>query len=64
MLVERKISEQVLLNLDKYPIVFLIGPRQSGKTTLCKMLKPDYANLEDISLREFAGSEHKGFLET
>ncbi len=52
--------------MSKFPIVAITGPRQAGKTTLCRMLKPEYkyVNLEDISAREFAKSDPKGFLET
>lgn len=52
--------------MDKFPIVAVIGPRQLGKTTLCQMLKTDYTyvNLENISVRSFAKSDPKGFLET
>lgn len=62
--IERDISPKVLEALQKFPIVALMGPRQSGKTTLCQMLKPEftYVNLEDISLRYFAKSDPKGFL--
>lgn len=51
--------------LGKYPIVAIIGPRQSGKTTLSKILRPDYqyVNLEDIENRQFAINDPKGFLE-
>ena len=43
-----------------------MGPRQSGKTTLCRMLGKEYAyvNLEDISMHEFAKSDPRGFLNT
>ena len=66
MNIRRDIEPQVLAMLDKYPIVAVMGPRQSGKTTLCQMLKPEfnYVNLEDISARDFAKSDPKGFLET
>ncbi len=52
--------------LGKYPIIALTGPWQSGKTTLCKMIAPEYTyvNLEDISNRDFAKTDPKGFLET
>jgi len=63
---QREIAPKVVEALEKFPIVAVIGPRQSGKTTLCKMLKPDftYVNLEDLSIRDFAKSDPKGFLET
>ncbi len=43
-----------LLRLKRYfPVVVVTGPRQSGKTTLCKMTFPDYGyvNLEDEIVR-------------
>lgn len=47
------------------PIITVTGPRQSGKTTLCRYLFPDlpYANLEDVSLRTEIQSDPKAFLE-
>lgn len=48
----------------KYPIITLLGPRQSGKTTLVRAAfsnKP-YVNLEDFENREFATLDPKGFL--
>ncbi|MHB8910399.1 MAG: ATP-binding protein [Syntrophales bacterium] len=57
--------EPVLKDLAaKYPIVTLTGPRQSGKTTLCRKVFPDapYANLESPDTREFAATDPRGFL--
>jgi predicted AAA+ superfamily ATPase len=64
--IKRHIAAQIKVALKKYPIIAITGPRQSGKTTLSKMLKPDYnyVNLEDITLRNFAKSDPKGFMET
>ncbi|WP_345269123.1 ATP-binding protein [Nibrella viscosa] len=52
--------------LQKYPIISITGPRQSGKTTLAKLLSPEYryVSLESLSDREFARQDPKGFLET
>ena len=35
---------------DVFPVISLTGPRQSGKTTLCRHLYPDipYINMENI----------------
>lgn len=65
MTIAREISPYVVQALEKFPIVAVIGPRQSGKTTLCRMLKPEYqyVNLEDLSLRDFAKTDPKGFIE-
>jgi predicted AAA+ superfamily ATPase len=66
MKIQRELAPKIVEALDKFPIVAVMGPRQSGKTTLCQMLKPEftYVNLEELSLRNFAKSDPKGFLET
>ncbi len=40
----------------EYPVVVVTGPRQSGKTTLCRATFPDhaYVSLEDPDVRDFA----------
>lgn len=47
-----------------YPIVIVTGPRQSGKTTLCRSTFPDkaYVSLEALDTREFAHTDPRGFL--
>lgn len=49
---------------NKYPILALTGPRQSGKTTLLKQLFPDYryVSLENPDARDFALKDPNGFL--
>ncbi len=66
MKLKRDIAPKIAEALLKFPVVAVIGPRQSGKTTLCKMLMPEfrYVNLEDPSNRYFAKNDPKGFLET
>lgn len=57
--------EPVLKDLAaRYPVVTITGPRQSGKTTLCRKAFPDkpYANLERPDTRDFATSDPRGFL--
>jgi hypothetical protein len=46
------------------PVVTLTGPRQSGKTTLCRTAFPrkKYVNLEPLDTRELARSDPRGFL--
>lgn len=65
-MIARTITHKVLELLDKFPIVAITGPRQSGKTTLSKIVKPNYnyVNLENLSDREFAKTDPVGFLET
>ena len=47
-----------------YPVVTLTGPRQSGKTTLCRAVFPDkpYASLEPLDTRGYAREDPRGFL--
>jgi predicted AAA+ superfamily ATPase len=49
---------------SKLPVVSVIGPRQSGKTTLVRNVfaDMDYVSLEDLDTREFAISDPRGFL--
>lgn len=64
-MINREISKQILKDVDYYSVLGIIGPRQSGKTTLVKFLFPQmiYANLEDLSQKEFAETDPKMFLE-
>ncbi|MBI2894749.1 MAG: ATP-binding protein [Deltaproteobacteria bacterium] len=47
-----------------YPVVTVTGPRQSGKTTLCKAIFPrkPYVSLEALDVRDFAAVDPRGFL--
>lgn len=48
-----------------YPVVTVIGPRQSGKTTLVQGVVSGlpYVNLEDLDVREMALMDPRGFLD-
>jgi predicted AAA+ superfamily ATPase len=63
-MIKRDISDKVLQYSKQYPVVIITGPRQSGKTTLCKMLFPDkpYLSLEDPDNRYYAQTDPRGFL--
>jgi len=65
-MIARTITNKVNELLGKYPIVSITGPRQSGKTTLTRLLRPDYqyVSLENPSDRLFAQQDPVGFLET
>ncbi|UCD15126.1 MAG: ATP-binding protein [Candidatus Omnitrophota bacterium] len=58
-------AQKTLTNLaNKYSIIMLTGPRQSGKTTLCKQTfkeKP-YVLLENFDQRDYAINDPRGFL--
>ncbi len=47
-----------------YPIITVTGPRQSGKTTLCRGTFPEkaYVSLEPLDDRDFARTDPRGFL--
>ncbi len=63
---KRHLAKYILKYAKEYPIVALVGPRQSGKTTLVKSLFPDYKylSLENLSLRKSAAEDPSGFLAT
>jgi predicted AAA+ superfamily ATPase len=48
----------------KFPVVTITGPRQSGKTTLCRAVFPDkgYVSLETPDMQDFAREDPRGFL--
>jgi len=60
-----RVAQAELINLSKqYKAIAVIGPRQSGKTTLVKSGFPDkpYVNLENPDMRNFALEDPKAFL--
>ncbi|MFM7458265.1 MAG: ATP-binding protein [bacterium] len=64
MKIKRK-AETILHKFVKgYPVIAITGPRQSGKTTLAKMVFPNkpYVSLEDLDIRSFAIEDPRGFL--
>lgn len=63
-LISRTLSEAISEALHYLPVVTLTGPRQSGKTTLCRELYPQlpYANLEDAATLAEVQSDPKAFL--
>jgi len=63
--VERAISAKLKSMAGKFPVVFLTGPRQSGKSTLLKQLfraDYEYVSLEETDTRDFALQDPRGFL--
>lgn len=64
MYLQRQISKKVKEASEQFPVVFLTGPRQSGKTTLLKKIFPNYkyTNLEDPEIRQWATEQPRDFL--
>jgi predicted AAA+ superfamily ATPase len=63
-MIERVLQTHAVAVATRYPVVTVTGPRQSGKTTLCRMTftgKP-YVSLETPTQQEFARSDPHGFL--
>ena len=63
-MIDREITPRLTALFQQYPFVTVTGPRQSGKTTLCRAAFPDlgYANLEAPDQRDFAESDSRGYL--
>lgn len=63
-MIQRTLEEKILQAAKGFPAIAIMGPRQSGKTTLAKKAFPHlpYFSLEDISLRAYAKKDPKGFL--
>lgn len=63
-MVHREIKIEMDNYLNKYPIVVVTGPRQSGKTTFLREEYADYTyvNLENPDTRRFAVQDSNGFL--
>jgi len=61
---KRTLSGKLSALAKKFPVVSIMGPRQSGKTTLSKKVfeDHDYVSLEEPDEREFALADPKGFL--
>ncbi len=55
-----------LNRFEKFPVVGVFGPRQSGKTTLVRdhFKNHTYLNFEDPNIRDFATNDPRGFLRT
>ena len=63
-MIKREITGRLTTLFRQYPFVTVTGPRQSGKTTLCRTTFPNlkYVNLEAPDQRDFAESDPRGFL--
>lgn len=62
---KRDMASELTSLATQYPVVTVIGPRQSGKTTLVRRAFPDkkYANLEAPDAQEMAMEDPRAFLE-
>ncbi|MDY6847231.1 MAG: ATP-binding protein [Chloroflexota bacterium] len=63
-MIERTIATKMLSLAEKFQVITLTGPRQSGKTTLVKAIFPNlpYVSLEEPDIRQIALTDPRGFL--
>ena len=65
--VARLIEDYIVKSLKSFPIVYIAGPRQSGKTTLAKHIlstrhKATYITFDDIQIRSAVSRDPEAFL--
>jgi len=63
-MIERILSSKMISLAEKFQVITLTGPRQSGKTTLVRAAFPDlpYVSLEEPDIRQIALTDPRGFL--
>ena len=63
-MINRILEKKVIEFSKQYPVITITGPRQSGKTTLSRMIFKDYpyVSLENLDIRDFAKNDPIGFL--
>lgn len=64
-MIKRNLAGTLRARAQQYPVVAITGPRQSGKTTLCRAVFPNhaYVSLEAEDLRRYAVEDPRGFLD-
>jgi predicted AAA+ superfamily ATPase len=63
-MIRRELETVLLQAARQYPVLTVVGPRQSGKTTLCRKAFPEkpYVTLESADTRDYARSDPRGLL--
>lgn len=66
MFIKRSLEKRIKSGAKQVPVIAIIGPRQSGKSTLAKELFKNhvYIDMQDAQMLEFASQDPKGFLDT
>lgn len=64
MYIKRAITDEIEKAGEEFPVLAIVGPRQSGKTTLAQELFPNHAyiSLEDYDIRALAQADPRKFL--
>lgn len=65
IVIERHLQPVIARYAREYPVLAIVGPRQSGKTTLARHLFPkhNYLSLENLDLRRQAETDPRGFFD-
>lgn len=63
-MIERTLTTKLVTLAQKFQVITLTGPRQSGKTTLVRVAFPNlpYVSLEEPDIRQIALTDARGFL--
>ena len=63
-MIDRNLTATLTVRAQQYPVVAVTGPRQSGKTTLCRATFPGlpYVSMEAEDVRGEATADPRGFL--
>ena len=63
-MIPRNLGPNLRALAERMPVVAVTGPRQSGKTTLCRATFPEhqYVSLEPLDVRDLAVQDPRGFL--
>ena len=63
-MIERTLASKITPLSQKFQVITLTGPRQSGKTTLVRAVFPalPYVSLEEPDIRQVALTDPRGFL--
>ena len=64
-MIKRNLEYPIRQYASEYPVIAIVGPRQSGKTTLVKYMFPDhkYLSMENLDIRHMAQEDPRGFLD-
>lgn len=64
-MIARQLAESIKEAAAQFPVITIVGPRQSGKTTLVQSIFPNhkYVSLEDLDRRALANADPRLFLQ-
>jgi len=64
-MIKRNLEYHIRKYAPEYPIIAIVGPRQSGKTTIARHIFHDYnyVSMENLDNRHMVENDPRGFLE-